>query len=538
MTLTATATSSPLLSLKGISIQLGNKTVVDSLNLDIGQGERVALVGESGSGKTVTALSVLRLLKEAQVSGQILFRGQDLLEKSEAALRNVRGADIAMIFQEPMTALNPLYTIGNQIMETLELHESLHGAAARDKAIRLLARTGVREPEQRVDSYPHQLSGGQRQRAMIAMALACRPRLLIADEPTTALDVSTRARIVRLLLDLQEEENRRGDGMAILLITHDLNLVRQFAQRVAVMEHGKLVEIGETAEIFTTPRHPYTIRLLNSIPRRQIVPVPEPSPVLLETRRLRVTFPRRVAGWRGWFRSDEFIALAGADILLHAGETIGIVGESGSGKSTLAQAILGLIPPQGGDLEFEGTPLAGRHRRDRLKFRARLQVVFQDPFGSLSPRQTVQQIVGEGLALHFPELGEQERLERIVAVLAEVGLPASALHSYPHEFSGGQRQRIAIARALVLSPRVLVLDEPTSALDVSIQNQVLELLVSLQKKYGLSYVLISHDLAVVNALAHRLYVLKDGEIVEAGETEAVIAAPRHSYTRQLVQASL
>jgi microcin C transport system ATP-binding protein len=493
----------------------------------------VALVGESGSGKTVTALSILRLLAQAKITGQIRLQGEDLLQKPADALRQIRGADIAMIFQEPMTALNPLYSIGNQVIETLILHEGLNPKQAREKTIHLFERTGIREPERRVDSFPHQLSGGQRQRAMIAMALACRPKLLIADEPTTALDTTIRARIVKLLLDLQQE-----DGMAVLLITHDLNLVRRFAQRVAVMERGKLVETGDTEILFRSPVHPYTIKLLNSLPVRETNPVRQDAPILLETRQLRVEYPKALPGWRGLFRSGRFVALAGADVSLREGETIGVVGESGSGKSTLAQAILSLVSVQSGGLDFEGVPLSQRSKRERRALRARLQVVFQDPFGALSPRMTVGQIVGEGLSLHFPKLSKQERHDKIVEVLQEVGLPESALDSYPHEFSGGQRQRIAIARTLVLAPKVLILDEPTSALDVSIQNQVLKLLVRLQKKYGLSYVLISHDLSVVNAMAHRVYVMHEGEIVESGDTEAVIANPQHPYTQRLVSASL
>ena len=522
-----------LLALENVSITFGNKLAVDRLNLEIQAGERVALVGESGSGKTVTALSILRLLPHAKIDGSIRLQGEDLLQKPINELRTLRGADIAMIFQEPMSALNPLYTIGNQVIETLILHEGLNPKQAREKTIHLFERTGIREPERRVDSFPHQLSGGQRQRAMIAMALACRPKLLIADEPTTALDTTIRARIVKLLLDLQQEE-----GMAVLLITHDLNLVRRFAQRVAVMENGKLVESGDTETLYNNPQHPYTVKLLNSLPSRHIAPIAKNAPTLLETKQLRVEYPKKLPGWRGLFRSGRFIALAGADVSLREGETIGVVGESGSGKSTLALAILSLVTVESGGLYFEGIPLAQRSKRERRALRARLQVVFQDPFGALSPRQTVGQIVGEGLGLHFPELSNTERHAKIVDVLTEVGLPSSALNSYPHEFSGGQRQRIAIARTLVLAPRVLILDEPTSALDVSIQNQVLQLLVRLQKKYGLSYVLISHDLSVVNALAHRLYVMHDGEIVEMGDTEAVIANPQHPYTQRLVSATL
>jgi len=530
----------PLLALENVSIHFGDKPVVRDLNLEIAAGERLALVGESGSGKTITALSILRLQGRARVSGRIRLAGVDLLQQSEDYLRGVRGGEIAMIFQEPMLALNPLFTIGSQIVETLALHEGLGARAAREKTIALLSRTGIREPERRVDSFPHQLSGGQRQRAMIAMALACHPKLLIADEPTTALDLTVRARIVKLLLDLQEEESRRdgGAGMAILLITHDLNLVRHFAERVAVMERGKLVESGATRELFAQPAHPHTIKLLNSAPVRRLEPLADDAPTLLETRRLRVEYPKAARGWRDWLKRESFVALAGADITLRAGETIGVVGESGCGKTTLAQAILGLVGTRGGDLEFEGTAALRLPRGARRALRARLQVVFQDPFASLSPRRTVGQIVGEGLELHFPQLTAAERQERVKDVMAEVGLGSAALEAYPHEFSGGQRQRIAIARALVVAPRVLVLDEPTSALDASIQNQVLQLLVTLQKKRGLSYLLITHDLTVVAALAHRLYVLKDGEIVESGETGALLANPQHPYTQSLVQASL
>jgi microcin C transport system ATP-binding protein len=530
---------SALLELEQVGISFGRKVAVEGLSYEVRPGERVALVGESGSGKTVSALSIVRLLASAKVSGTIRFRGEDLARKSERELERVRGREIAMIFQEPMTALNPLYTVGSQIGETLTLHEGLGPKAAREKSIALLKRTGIREPERRVDAYPHQLSGGERQRAMIAMALACRPRLLIADEPTTALDVTVRARIVELLLDLQREEAARGDGgMAILLITHDLPLVRRFAERVLVMERGRLVESGETERVFQSPEHPYTKKLLTSVPVRRLEPIPEDAPTLLETKKLRVEYEKARPGIRGWFSKDRFVALRGADLTLREGETVGVVGESGSGKSTLAQAILGLISVESGELEFEGVSPAKLARKERRALCARLQVVFQDPFGSLSPRQTVRQIVGEGLALHFPKLSEKERLAKVVDVLAEVGLPPTCLDSYPHEFSGGQRQRIAIARALVIAPRVLVLDEPTSALDLSIQNQVLELLLRLQKKYRLSYLLISHDLGVVNALAHRIFVMKDGEIVESGDTERVISAPRHPYTERLIQASL
>ncbi|MGF7151575.1 microcin C transport system ATP-binding protein [Sphingomonas zeicaulis] len=530
--------TAPLLSIESLSIHFGARQVVDGLSLTVAAGERLALVGESGSGKTVTALSVLRLAAQADLSGSIRLNGEELLTKSDAEIRRIRGSDVAMIFQEPMTALNPVYTIGSQIAETLALHEGLGARAARIRAIELLARTGVREPDQRVDSYPHQLSGGQRQRAMIAMALACRPRLLIADEPTTALDPTVRARIVKLLLDLQREEAARGTPMAILLITHDLQLVRRFAERVAVMERGRLVEENTTEALFAAPRHPYTRKLLDSVPVRKVGPLRDDAPILLETKGLRVEYRKPLPGWRGLIGSGRFAAVRDADLHLRAGETVGVVGESGSGKSTLALAMLDLLRPQGGEIRFEGRPIAGKSARERRALRARLQVVFQDPFGSLSPRRTIEQTVGEGLQIHAPELGSAERREHVQAALAEVGLEHVALNAYPHQFSGGQRQRIAIARALILKPSVVILDEPTSALDVSIQNQVLDLLVELQKKHQLSYVLISHDIAVVNALAHRLYVLKEGEVVETGETQALIAAPGHPYTASLVQASL
>jgi len=542
----AAAAAVPLLELQHLAISFGRHVAVEDLNLAIYPGERLALVGESGSGKTVTALSILRLLGQARIRGAIRFQGKDLAQLSEDELRKIRGGEIALIFQEPMTALNPLYTIGSQISESLVLHEGLAPAVARSKTIELLRRTGIREPERRVDSFAHQLSGGQRQRAMIAMALACRPKLLIADEPTTALDTTIRARIVQLLRDLQEEDAQRareaGDasasGMAVLLITHDLNLVRKFAQRVAVMEQGRLVEVGSTEDIFSKPQHPYTIKLINSLPTRDILPVAQGAQVVLQTEQLRVEYPKKSEGWRGIFRSVPFVALESADIELRAGETIGIVGESGSGKTTLAQAILHLVRPRSGRIAFEGQTFQERSRAERLSLRARLQVVFQDPFGSLSPRLTIERIVGEGLALHFPELSAQQRRKRVVDVLAEVGIPVTALGAYPHQFSGGQRQRIAIARAIVLNPKVVILDEPTSALDVSIQKQVLELLVHLQNKFHLSYVLISHDLSVVRALAHRIYVLHDGVIVERGDTESVIAQPQHAYTQRLVSASL
>ncbi|AYY97636.1 ABC transporter ATP-binding protein [Burkholderia multivorans] len=525
----------PLLSLEHLNVRFGDTVAVDDVTFAIGRGERVALVGESGSGKSVTALSILRLLRDADVRGTIRFAGQDLGAKSEREMRALRGADIAMIFQEPMTALNPLYTIGAQIAETIVLHDGVSAAEARKRAIALLARTGIAEPDRRVDSYAHQLSGGQRQRAMIAMALACRPRLLLADEPTTALDVTIRAQIVDLLLELQREEAEKR-GMAILLITHDLNLVRRFAERVAVMERGRLVESGPVERIFAEPQHPYTQRLLNSRPQRAVAPVMPIAPVLLDARHVSVQFARKRPGLAGWFGTTPVTAVSDVSVSVRQGETLGIVGESGSGKSTLAMALLGLQKTAHGDIQFQGRALSTYRGREQTALRANMQVVFQDPFSSLSPRHTIERIVGEGLELHRPDLTPDARRAKSAAVLREVGLDRTVLHRYPHEFSGGQRQRIAIARALVLEPRVLILDEPTSALDVSIQQQVLKLLANLQQKYNLGYVFISHDLEVIGAMAHRVAVMQGGMIVESGDVEQIFARPSHPYTQKLLKA--
>jgi len=533
----AAPANAALLSVEDLSVQFAEHTVVDRISFTLDRGERMALVGESGSGKSVTALAILRLLEQARVSGAIRLGGEDLLRKSERAMRGLRGADVAMIFQEPTSAFNPLYSVGNQIIETLMLHEALDAGPARRRAIELLDRTGIAEPGRRVDSLPHQLSGGQRQRAMIAMALACRPRLLLADEPTTALDVTIRAQIIDLLLELQQEAaNERG--MGVLLITHDLNLVRRFAHKVAVMERGRLVESGPVETIFTAPQHPYTLKLLNSQPQRDLLPVLPIAPVLLQAHAVTVSYPMRRPGLAGLFRSARFDAVSAASLSVRQGETVGVVGESGSGKSSLAMALLGLQRPAQGSVEFHGRPLAQYRGRDSRRVRANLQAVFQDPYSSLSPRQTIERIVGEGLALHHPELDATALRDKVIAVLREVGLDRTILQRYPHEFSGGQRQRIAIARALVLEPQIMVLDEPTSALDVSIQLQVLKLLAQLQQKFNLAYLFISHDLDVIRAMAHRVVVMQDGHIVEQGATEVVLATPSHPYTRQLIKASL
>ena len=527
------APGSPLLSVEDLAVSFGPARVVDGISFAIDAGEKFALVGESGSGKSVTALSILKLVEAATYAGAIRLAGEDVLAKSEREMRGIRGSDVAMIFQEPMTALNPLYSVGNQIAEVLEVHEALRAGDARARAIELLRRTGIPEPGRRVDAYPHQLSGGQRQRAMIAMALACRPKLLIADEPTTALDVTVQAQILALLDDLQQEY-----GMAMLFITHDLNLVRRFTHRVGVMERGRLVEQGVTAEVFARPRHPYTVKLIESRPQRAVRPVAATAPVLASAQDVEVEFVAR----KGWFGKDVFRAVRAATLELRVGETLGIVGESGSGKTTLGMALLALQPIARGRIALEGTRIDDADRTTLRAMRRRMQVVFQDPFGSLSPRMTIEQIVGEGIELHFPELSREARRQRIVDMLSEVGLSeaqgiGNLLTRYPHEFSGGQRQRIAIARAVVLRPEVLVLDEPTSALDVSVQQQVLKLLGGLQAKYGMSYVFISHDLAVMRAMAHRVLVMKDGAIVEQGEAEALFAAPREAYTRELLAAA-
>ena len=535
--------TTPLLQVDNLSVAFGPKTVVDGVGFAIAPGEKLALVGESGSGKTVTALALLRLLQGARVTGRALFNdGQqtrDLLSLSERQLRGLRGDDIAMIFQEPMTALNPLMPVGEQIAEVLRLKRALTPAQSAQAAIELLAKTGIPEAARRAGAYPHQLSGGQRQRAMIAMALACQPKLLLADEPTTALDVSLRGQILDLLSDLQ-----RANGMAVLLITHDLNLVRRFADRVAVMQHGRLVEQGATTEMFDAPRHAYTQALMASKPERDVVealPAPGATPALA-AQGLRVAYPTPLPGIRGWFHKGEFVALQGADLAIAPGRTLGVIGESGSGKSTLAQAALGLLPRPlvRGDVEVVGRRWQGRAAADKPLRRA-VQVVFQDPFSSLSPRMTVEEIVGEGLQVHASDVAPAQRAARVRTALADVGLTEAQfpnlLARYPHEFSGGQRQRIALARALIVEPQLLVLDEPTSALDVTIQKQVLALLQKFQRERGLSYLLITHDVDVVRAMAHDVIVLKDGAVVEAGPTAQVLGAPGHAYTQKLVAAA-
>jgi microcin C transport system ATP-binding protein len=540
----------PLLKYEDLSISFGlgrrAKFAVKNLDLEIGIGERVALVGESGSGKTLTALAPLRLEPEgAQVSGRILWNQQgahemvDLLSLPMQEIRQIRGREIAMIFQEPMTALNPLFTVGNQIIEAVQIYQPLISKSdSVDAAIDLLKKTGIPEPERRFHSYPHQLSGGQRQRAMIAMALACKPRLLIADEPTTALDVSLRLQILELLIELQEESKDDG-GMGILLITHDLNLVKHFAQRVAVLNQGNLMEAGPTKQVFDHPTDAYTRALVNSEPSRDIAPVMPLSPVLLKTEDLSVAYPSTESSW--FQKPLPHKVLRKVSFSLKQGQTIGIIGESGSGKTTLGMAVLGLLGDSAaqvsGEVDVLGNDWQTLKPVERRAMRSSLQVIFQDPFGSLSPRMNVMQIVSEGLDIHFPKLSNADRETRVVDMLREVGIERSALTRYPHEFSGGQRQRIAIARALILRPQILVLDEPTSALDVSIQKQVLALLSELQKKYNLAYLMISHDLAVIRAMSHEVMVLKDGKVVEFGDTENMIKNPKQVYTKELFAAA-
>jgi microcin C transport system ATP-binding protein len=528
------STPQALLELQDLRIAFGGQAVVHGVNLSIQAGERVALVGESGSGKSVTALSVLRLLESAQLSGQVLWQGQDLLKQTPAEMQRIRGDEIAMIFQEPMTALNPLMTVGQQISEVLQLKKLLPRRDADARAVHLLSETGIDDPERRFGAYPHQLSGGQRQRAMMAMALASEPKLLLADEPTTALDASLRLQMLQLLADLQQKT-----GMAVLLITHDLALVRHFAHRVAVMEKGHLVEQGPLDEVFLHPKHPYTQKLLDSRPSRDgLVDLPSSEAPLLQAVGLQVRYPMAMSGFRNWFRKRHFTALHGADFSISPGTTLGVMGESGSGKSSLALAVLGLIPFEG-ELSFGAHTWKGVPRLDKA-LRQRVQVVFQDPYGSLSPRMTVGEIISEGLRLHQPHVSEAAIEVRVLATLAEVGLTSTdypdLLNRYPHAFSGGQRQRIALARALVMEPQLLVLDEPTSALDVTVQKQILKLLQALQKNRNMAYLLITHDMDVLRAMAHQVMVLQAGQIVEAGPAEQVLHHPGHEYTRRLLAA--
>jgi microcin C transport system ATP-binding protein len=502
---------------------------VKGVSFTIGKGETVALVGESGSGKSVTALATVSLLPDsALVTGSVRYNGAEMVGAAEPELRRVRGNDISFIFQEPMTSLNPLHTIQTQLGESLALHQGLTGDAARARIIELLNKVGIREAESRLDAYPHQLSGGQRQRVMIAMALANGPDLLIADEPTTALDVTIQAQILELLADL-----KRTEGLSLLFITHDLGVVRRIADQVCVMQGGEIVEQGPAAQIFAAPQHPYTQKLLAAEPKGRPDPVPVDAPEIVRTEGLRVWFPIH----RGFLRRTVGYvkAVNDATLSVRAGETLGIVGESGSGKTTLALAILRLIPSTG-PVVFLGQDLQSRHGRELRDLRRNLQIVFQDPFGSLSPRMTVEQIIAEGLGVHGVEPGRDKR-QMVADIMTEVGLDPAAMGRYPHEFSGGQRQRVAIARAMILRPKLVVLDEPTSALDMTVQVQIVDLLRALQRKWGLAYLFISHDLRVVRALAHKVIVMKDGDVVEAGVGAQVFENPQHAYSRALLAAA-
>lgn len=540
----------PLLQVRNLSVDFPQGRVVRDVSFNIELGEKIALVGESGSGKSVMAMSLVRLIESAKLSGRILWIPQDedtlnpdateapqsldLVKLPIKQFANIRGQDIAFVFQEPMTALNPLFSVGDQIAEVLQIKRGMRRQDAWGEAVSLLHQTGIPDPALRANAFPHQLSGGQRQRAMIAMALACRPRLLIADEPTTALDVSVRSQILELLTTLQQRF-----GMAVLLITHDLQSVAQFADRMMVMEQGAIVEDGPTQVVMTYPSHPYTKRLIDSFPPRNVPPAKLDAPVVMAARGLSVKYPLPRRGWWGWLKRNHFVALQGVDFLLQAGQTLGVMGESGSGKSTLAFACLGLLPSEG-QISIHGESWTGRAHKDR-PLRKHIQVVFQDPFSSLSPRMNVQELVSEGLGLHMPELDDLGRLRKVLLALAAVGLTEQAfpglLQRYPHQFSGGQRQRLAIARALVLEPQILVLDEPTSALDVSTQKQVLELLQQLQRERGLSYLLITHDVGVIRAMSHDVMVMKEGKVIEAGTLEDVLGRPQDPYTQLLLAAA-
>jgi microcin C transport system ATP-binding protein len=525
-----------LLSVEDLSVAFHQEgrtiPAVERISFEIREGETVALVGESGSGKSVSALSVLKLLPypaASHPSGRIVFDGKDLLSANEKELRRVRGNDITMIFQEPMTSLNPLHSIEKQIAEILALHQGVRDSDARPVVVDLLRQVGIRDPEKRLDAFPHQLSGGQRQRVMIAMALANRPKLLIADEPTTALDVTVQAQILELLKTLKDRH-----GMAMLFITHDLGIVRKFADRVCVMTKGKIVETGPTAEIFANPQHAYTQHLLAAEPKGTAPETNDAAPIVLEGEDVKVWFPIK----KGFLRRtvDHVKAVDGIDLKLRAGQTLGVVGESGSGKTTLGLALTRLISSQG-RIAFVGKDIGAYSFKQMKPLRNRMQVVFQDPYGSLSPRMSIAEIVAEGLAIHEPKLSPEDRDSRVAEALQEVGLDPATRWRYPHEFSGGQRQRVAIARAMVLKPRFVMLDEPTSALDMSVQAQVVDLLRDLQRQHDLAYLFISHDLKVVRALANEVIVMRLGKVVERGQSQQIFDAPREDYTRALMAAA-
>jgi len=529
--------SEPLLIVDNLAVDFHQGATVTravkGVSFSLSKGETLALVGESGSGKSVTALSILKLLPYPSAShptGSVRFRGEELLDADERDLRKVRGNDITMVFQEPMTSLNPLHTVERQIGEVLDLHQGLTGARARRRIIELLGLVGIRDPESRLDSFPHQLSGGQRQRVMIAMALANKPDLLIADEPTTALDVTVQAQILELLRRL-----RRETGMALLLITHDLGIVRHMADRVAVMRHGEIVESGVTKEVFANPQHPYTRQLIDAEPKGRPPSFVPSAPVIVEARRLKVWFPIK----RGLLRRTVGYvkAVDGVDVRVRAGQTLGVVGESGSGKTTLGLALLRLTSSEGPIL-YLGRHIEAFQSREMRPLRKEMQIVFQDPYGSLSPRLSIRQIVEEGLLIQNPAMTAEEREQRVSLALQEVGIDPASMERYPHEFSGGQRQRIAIARAMVLEPKFVMLDEPTSALDMSVQAQIVDLLRHLQERHDLAYLFISHDLKVVRALANEVIVMRNGEVVEQGAAADIFDRPQSDYTKALLAAAL
>ena len=524
--------TAPILDVRDLNVsfrQDGAVThAVRGVSFSVARGETLAIVGESGSGKSVSALSTVGLLGDsAEVSGSVTYDGQQLIGASDRLLRQVRGNDISFIFQEPMTSLNPLHTIEKQLGESLALHQGVTGEPARARILDLLHKVGIPGAEERLRAYPHELSGGQRQRVMIAMALANKPDVLIADEPTTALDVTIQAQILNLLADLKQDEN-----MGLLFITHDLNIVRRIADRVCVMEKGEVVETGPTAEIFANPKHPYTQKLLSAEPSGRPAPVPDNAETIVETEDLRIWFPIK----QGFMRKivGHVKAVNSATLDVRAGETLGIVGESGSGKTTLALAIMRLIASEG-RVSYVGQDLRGWSVRQLRRLRKDMQIVFQDPFGSLSPRMTCAEIIAEGLGVHKVDAHRDKR-ELVTEVMREVGLDPATMDRYPHEFSGGQRQRIAIARAMVLRPRLVVLDEPTSALDMTVQVQIVDLLRKLQEKYGLAYLFISHDLAVVRAMSHKVMVMKRGDVMEYAPVDAIFDAPTSDYTRELMSA--
>jgi len=532
-----TSREAPLVDVRDLSVEFRSDgkpiEAVKRASFHIDRGEIVALVGESGSGKTVSALSILKLLPYPAAhhpTGEILFGGQDLLKASNAAMRDIRGEKISIIFQEPMTSLNPLHTILKQVGEIMKLHHGMDDAAVRKRVIELLQKVGIADPEKRLNAYPYQLSGGQRQRVMIAMALANEPDLLIADEPTTALDVTIQAQILELLKSLQRET-----GMAMLLITHDLGVVRKMADRVYVMNAGEIVETGPAAEVFDRPKHAYTRHLISAEPKGEPPRSNPAAPVVLETENLKVWFPIRKGLLR---RTVDYVkAVDGLSLKLRAGETLGVVGESGSGKTTLGLALLRLVSSEG-PIAYVGKRIDGLASRAMRPLRKEMQVVFQDPYGSLSPRLSVSQIIEEGLLIQSPSMGFDERRARVGVALKEVGLDPDGQDRYPHEFSGGQRQRIAIARAMVLEPKFVLLDEPTSALDMSVQAQIVDLLRDLQRRHDLAYLFISHDLKVVRALSNYTVVLKNGRVVEEGPSDEIFANPREPYTKALLAAAL